>query len=520
MGETTDTKTEPQIASLKHLKQRVPVTTPPTMSRRQSGPTDGKPQLQADSSEQQKHEMEKNQSKPADVKPKTPGPSKKPKEQIQTPQSERKVKTELPQATERDESTKADSPLKESATKKPPKEEKRSIEVTQKPKPAQSYDVTEEQSQQVKSTESSTKISATTKTAEKTPPMESEHIEPGKPMKATQAKISEEKTRQMKSLPRKTEQIKAGATDKPKTSTQVDKPQQGPMTRKSPPVKSQAPQHPVQSVEHEQSLEESIQEQSMQEESQENKRMHSLKTHTIQKQEEPEMHAEPSKSMISKKDLEKSPSKKQEERKVMMPERQSNPKEDVVSQKSTHQRDLKATVEEKVSESQIAHIKDQSKPVSPKGVLTGSQETAIKPDVIEEESVTEKPKQAVPLAKIEKETSTVKYKEKKKEQAKVVKELKRSQMTPEKKVKPIELEKEEVIEGTPSEIEREKNQQHEAPQSDVAPVPKSAAEIPSQNRPAEQIVPEVEDKQKAEQTSLIEKKQELSIGIKEIGKII
>merc|ERR1711879_735755 len=149
---------------------------------------------------------------------------------------------------------------------------------------------------------------------------------------------------------------------------------------------------------------------------------------------------------------------------------------------STHQRDLKPTVEEKVSESQIALIKDQSKPVSPKGVLTGSQETAIKTDVIEEESVTEKPKQAVPLSKGEKETSTVTYKEKKKEQAKVVKELKRSQMTPEKKVKPIELEKEEVIEGTPSEIEREKNQQHEAPQSDAAPVSKSAAEIPSQNR--------------------------------------
>merc|ERR1711879_541479 len=114
MGETTDTKTEPQIASLKHQKQKVPVTTPPTMSRRQSGPTDGKPQLQADSSEQQKHEMEKNQSKPADVKPQTPGPSKKPKEQIQTVKSERKVKTELPQATKRDESTMADSPLKES----------------------------------------------------------------------------------------------------------------------------------------------------------------------------------------------------------------------------------------------------------------------------------------------------------------------------------------------------------------------------------------------------------------------
>merc|ERR1712039_491877 len=91
---------------------------------------------------------------------------------------------------------------------------------------------------------------------------------------------------------------------------------------------------------------------------------------------------------------------------------------------------------------------------------------------------------------------------------------------PENKVEPIELEKEEVIEGTPSEIEREKHHQHEARQSDVAPAPKSAAEIPSQNRPAEQIVPEVEDKQKAEQTSLIEKKQELSIGIKEIGNII
>merc|ERR1712012_1400661 len=125
------------------------------------------------------------------------------------------------------------------------------------------------------------------------------------------------------------------------------------------------------------------------------------------KQEEPEMHAEPSKTMISKKDLEKSPSKKQEERKVMMPERQSNPKEGGVSQKtekaekpaSTHQKDLKATVEEKASESQIALTKDQSKPVSPKGVLTGSQETAIKPDVIVEGSVTEKPKQAVPLAK-------------------------------------------------------------------------------------------------------------------------